>query len=381
MAPHTRSQRSADLSDPLQETSQTMHTERSSENELPRQRVAGHTRSTQRSLLSDSLQEPDIPERQLESDNIALRNEIAQLREYQKLSKAVGQLRKDLRKSLQRRGDHSDGSSSSSEKSSGIKIKNLTVLTMNASFQAREEWLRNLYRAFSGQKKKYRKGYLKVLFGVDYMDTKCQTQWELHLKHQESPEARQKLENDWEYFENWTMSLLKDADIREPRIMQAIEKAKQREHQSPRDFHVYLDSLESQFPMASESQRAYSFYAKLQENLQHQIVIGGSSFPKNREEMVALATRYWEILQPTKKHSGAEVDVISVTFAEKYKLTKSLAVIPPYLRDAEEKGMKTYGVWEVPLRLVDTRGTTKTFTRLCVGIDRDPREQGSPLVV
>lgn len=43
----------------------------------------------------------------------------------------------------------------------------------------------------------------------------------------------------------------------------------------------------------------------------------------------------------------AEVDLISVAFAQKYKLEKVDAILPE-LEDATSRRMPTYGVWKVP---------------------------------
>lgn len=43
--------------------------------------------------------------------------------------------------------------------------------------------------------------------------------------------------------------------------------------------------------------------------------------------------------------------------------------------------LKTYGLWEVPLRMTDSRGTVKEFTIVCHGINRDPRDKGSPVLL
>lgn len=80
-----------------------------------------------------------------------------------------------------------------------------------------------------------------------------------------------------------------------------LEDAKQRETQAPMDFHIYLDSLEKQFPRATEKQRALSFYAKLQRRLQDHITRHGPSIPETREEIVTLATRYWDSMAISKK--------------------------------------------------------------------------------
>lgn len=43
--------------------------------------------------------------------------------------------------------------------------------------------------------------------------------------------------------------------------------------------------------------------------------------------------------------------------------------------------MPTYDVWNIPITLTDLRGRTKIFVRPCVAVDRDYREEGSPVLL
>ena len=78
--------------------------------------------------------------------------------------------------------------------------------------------------------------------------------------------------------------------------------------------------------------------------------------------------------------SGAEVDLVSFEFVRKYKL-QAAKLTEPFIRAINRRTTPTYGVWNVPLKATDSRGTTRRFTRACVAIDRDPRLDGSPILL
>lgn len=83
--------------------------------------------------------------------------------------------------------------------------------------------------------------------------------------------------------------------------MRQLEHAKQRDGQSPSDLHIYFDSLEKHFDRSAVKQRALSFYAELQAGLQDHINLHSPTLPSNRQEMVALATRYWDSMPHNQK--------------------------------------------------------------------------------
>lgn len=78
--------------------------------------------------------------------------------------------------------------------------------------------------------------------------------------------------------------------------------------------------------------------------------------------------------------SGAEVDLVSFEFVKKHKL-QAAKLTEPLIHAINRRTTPTYGVWNVPLKATDSRGTTRRFTRNCVAIDRDPRLNGSPILL
>jgi hypothetical protein len=210
--------------------------------------------------------------------------------------------------------------STSSTSSSGgeIKIRNLTCLTSNASFRKRDEWISDLQRAFAGAHRRYRKDYKKILLGLDNMDIECRARWDRYLDEQEATD-RLLLENDWEKFMEWSLTLIKDSTNRLPLIARQLERARQRDHQSPSEFYIYLDSLEKHFPRATEEQRALSYYAKLQDNLQTQISLNSIEIPSTRMEMVDLATRFWDSIPRGQKRPQGKEQGSAPKYQKRYR--------------------------------------------------------------
>jgi transposase InsO family protein len=79
--------------------------------------------------------------------------------------------------------------------------------------------------------------------------------------------------------------------------------------------------------------------------------------------------------------TGAECDIISWQFAKDQQLKTSKLRAPGLAEWTRKYKMPQYGVYEVPLRLTDSRGTTRTMVRLCAAVDRDPRPEGSPILL
>jgi hypothetical protein len=70
--------------------------------------------------------------------------------------------------------------------------------------------------------------------------------------------------------------------------------------------------------------------------------------------------------------SCAEVDVVSIQFVRMHHF-KQAQLRAPNITGVTDDEARTYGVWEVPLTLRDSRGAVRRLVRPCVGIDRDPR--------
>jgi hypothetical protein len=71
---------------------------------------------------------------------------------------------------------------------------------------------------------------------------------------------------------------------------------------------------------------------------------------------------------------------VSFEFVKKYKLSQA-KLTAPLIHAVNQRTTPTYGVWNVPLKATDSRGTIRRFTRACVAIDRDPRLVRSPILL
>jgi hypothetical protein len=78
--------------------------------------------------------------------------------------------------------------------------------------------------------------------------------------------------------------------------------------------------------------------------------------------------------------SGAEVDLVSHQFAQQHNLGRA-PLTGVIISAINKKSTPTYGVWIVPITATDSRGTTRTFSRHCLAIDRDSRLEGSPVLL
>ncbi|KAK5987248.1 hypothetical protein PT974_11372 [Cladobotryum mycophilum] len=245
----------------------------------------------------------------LAQQHAAVVERIRQLTALQALQKQEQELMEQLAITSQpytaktrRRRDSNESTSSGGGE---IKVKNIRQLKLPVELQARDEWLSDLQRAFEGAPRKYRKPAKRILLALDNMDGECRTRWERYLDEQ-SEEDRLSFKEDWDYFEEWSNTLLKDAAHQDLILISQLARAHQRELQSPREFHIYLDSLEKRFPRAEEKMRALNLYSKLRPELQQHIRLHTQDISKTREEMVSLATRFWDSIKHGVKRKATE---------------------------------------------------------------------------
>ena len=77
--------------------------------------------------------------------------------------------------------------------------------------------------------------------------------------------------------------------------------------------------------------------------------------------------------------SGAEVDCVSIEFVKTHQLERE-KLTTPALKVAGDLGIHNYGAFRVPLIFHDSRGATRSITRPCVAINRDPASN-SPVLL
>jgi uncharacterized protein YukE len=193
-----------------------------------------------------------------------------------------------------------DSSASSEEGSKAVKIKNLIQFTNSMTYRRRREWLQDLQRAFEGDFKKFATDKNRILFALDQMEEQPRNRWYSRCNNLPA-DQREFCLKDWKAFESWTEECVNDLADQASSVAKQIQNARQREGQAPYDFHYYLESLESAFPVRDEKTRALNFYTKLLPQLIDHIDLYHQDKPENREEMVRIATRYWKTMQHKKR--------------------------------------------------------------------------------
>jgi hypothetical protein len=189
----------------------------------------------------------------------------------------------------------------SPQKGKDIKIEDIETFNNRFSIQKRYEWLINLDLAFLAAPYRFSSGKAKVLGGLAYVDHASRTKWVEHLleKTQEQSEI---YSNSWDYFKEWTLTLIRNAANFKADIRNQIEAAHQLYGQHPYDFDTYLHSQEEHLPRESEENRSLTFFSKLLPELRLEIQRHVRPLPVRREEMVEIAALYWNLL-PSKSTS------------------------------------------------------------------------------
>jgi hypothetical protein len=67
---------------------------------------------------------------------------------------------------------------------------------------------------------------------------------------------------------------------------------------------------------------------------------------------------------------------MSIAFVKAARLREA-SLSAPILRVINAFTTLTYGVWEVPITITDSRGITRSFVRSYIAINRDSRLEGS----
>lgn len=193
--------------------------------------------------------------------------------------------------------------SPSTEHNKEIAIKNIPNFSLDFTLQKRQEWLLDLEYSFRGAPKKYDTEARQILAAIGKMDPVCRYRWIRHVREQ-SEERQRDIESSWSYFQDWTLSLIQDATTIEATTMTQLSRLYQAEDQDPREFHAHLDSLEQNFPRQDEKQRALFFFSKLTSSLRRYIQEHVIHLPTNRDEIVSLATHFWNLSKPDRKRKA-----------------------------------------------------------------------------
>jgi hypothetical protein len=197
------------------------------------------------------------------------------------------------------------GESSGSSDSDGpdIKITNIPTLDIQSPYRKRDEWIRDLQRAFDGAPRKFKRDRTKIIFAVDYLAAECRERWYQHIDSLGTA-GKKKAEESWAIFEEWSTTLTKDAENRELTVAEELERAKQRSDQSPIAFDTYLSQVENQQPPRTDKERAQLYFVKLLPELRNTLKTHHLVIPQSRSELVNLAMRHWVSGPANKARQG-----------------------------------------------------------------------------
>jgi hypothetical protein len=235
-------------------------------------------------------------------DTIARLEKLTQLRERQR--ELEQGLSGDLEGPSKR---HRHDSPSPPSRGREIKFKSIPQFTLEYNLQRREDWLYDLHYMFEGAPAKFENnGKNKILAAVSNMNNLCRQRWYRHVAEKDADRQRS-IQSDWDYFKEWTISLIRNAKSLESDMMRQLVNSRQRPGQDPREFHAYLGTLEGYFPRKAEDERALSFFAKLDSGLQRYMQEHVIDLPKDRDSMVSYAKHYFDLMHPyARKRKAAE---------------------------------------------------------------------------
>ncbi|KAL6228585.1 hypothetical protein BDW75DRAFT_246608 [Aspergillus navahoensis] len=181
----------------------------------------------------------------------------------------------------------------SEEETVKIEDKDITKYSTEFSLQQRLSWLANMRRNFEGAPKKYRTDRQKILGSLIYMDQTCKDQWERHAQELVDNNCQNDTRS-WPHFEEWTYKILRSSMTSLTAVMVRLDRAHQGINQDPRDFDIYLNSLEQYFDKEPERKRVETYFAKLQSTLRDKICDHNfGDLPETRDRLVAMASQYW----------------------------------------------------------------------------------------
>ena len=185
--------------------------------------------------------------------------------------------------------------SDSPQKGKDIKIDDIETFNNRFSIQKRHEWLINLEFAFIAAPYRYSTEKAQILGAIAFVDYATRTKWMSHLL-EKTPDQKEFCSNSWEYFKEWTLTLIRNSVNFKADIRNQIEATHQLAGQHPYDFETYLYTQEEHLPRESEENRALSFFSKLLPELRLEIQKHVRPLPEIRKEMVEIAALYWNLL-------------------------------------------------------------------------------------
>lgn len=236
---------------------------------------------------------PQLDLDNLDSNIAASEERARKLETYKQLQVTIARLEAELKPSATS-PNHRRLSADLPDHDKEIKFKNVPTYTLSYSLQERQEWLLDLQQMFEGAPKRYHDGRTRILGALNYMDTTCRQRWYRHID-EKATNSNRNLKEDWPYFREWTLTLIKNTATLETEVMGQLERTFQHKGEDPREFHARLDTLEQHFPRLAEKERALAYFAKLRYDLQNTIRRHVIKLPESREEIIDVAYHFWDL--------------------------------------------------------------------------------------
>jgi hypothetical protein len=184
-----------------------------------------------------------------------------------------------------------------------LKITTVRTLERSSTLRQWGDWKLDLQRVFDADPYLYkRKDHNKVSKALDHTDEDLRSMWNSHIT--QKPRDRKR----WKVFLNWTKTNIDQGLHSKTTLHEQYQAARQKADQSPREFNVYLTSLERDLNPKDGEDLAMAFYTRLQFRLRRQFRLSNTKMPKTRTKMVEAAQNIWEGMQEDQKQPHKKKD-------------------------------------------------------------------------
>jgi hypothetical protein len=165
---------------------------------------------------------------------------------------------------------------------------------MACTLQQYNSWMMDLERAHISQPQTLHDDKTKVIHALDHVEKECRNRWDTHMKSLRKGDESVFDYYKWDEFKTFSSNFKKDPQGVSGVIQSSINAAYQRENQDPWTFHQYLETLELEQEMRSDSSRAEFFLSRLLGWISLEIRTKYAlSMPETRDKMVRVAQAIW----------------------------------------------------------------------------------------
>ena len=155
-------------------------------------------------------------------------------------------------------------------------------------------WKSRCESTFKAKSKLYRgKDKRKIAYAEPFLTPSITTDWGLEKKERR---RKGKAKHTWKTFTKFLLSLLGDSDTLEALDRVNLEKARQKDNQTPTEFAAELAILEGNLGYQADKSRASLLFTKLQPEVRAEYVASWG-YPKVRQELISRAEAIWAKLQ------------------------------------------------------------------------------------